>query len=331
MKIKKLIPWIPYIIFFASIAVFSLFYIRWFQISPFSNPFYSCIIVLIIYIVYGVILAKFANSPNFINIWFPVVSSLVLTLILSAEIYDTYIGLFLLFSYIVYSLIRLLQKHHNLKNFYALATVMLFLANWHQVYDYMPDVYKTVTFNGATYYITWNDEPEHEDYVQLTKRRGVFDYETYVLMYKRSPEMKFLIDEKAKEVSVVIVYSNELSYTDSTPPRFYEEGSSVQSSNHRYYASSKYVKDISCYGGFTCQVLTYTLYECELDNTGCRLLPFEYTTGDGGGDSTLEVNEATNEINFYLGMGEYPFKKTLIYTYGSNPQCHIDGCVITNK
>ena len=99
MKVKNLIPWISHIIFLASIVVFSLFYIRWFQISPSSNsnygPLNPCIIVFIIYILYGVIFAKFANSPNFINIGFPIVSSLILPLLLFPDYY--YIGLFLLF------------------------------------------------------------------------------------------------------------------------------------------------------------------------------------------------------------------------------------------
>lgn len=312
-KIRIGFAWIINKFSFISIITLIIFYARWFHISPESRTFYTSIVLLIAYIVCSVTLKRFNKLPKVIKIGFPVALSFVL---IFADIQGFLLGLLILLSYITYSIFRFVLKRAELRIFYIYASVLLLAVNCFNISNYMPDVLDTINFDGGKYYLTHNVGIKEidENYLQYTKWTGIFTYQVYKLGNIPYGN-KFFIDNKTNEVSIINSFDSELIFTDSIPPRYYDFGP-VQLGNHRYYASSKYVKDISCYGGFTCQVLTYTLYECEVDNTGCRLLPFEYTTGDSAGYSILEVNEATNEINFYLDMGEYPFKKTLIYTYG---------------
>ena len=69
------------------------------------------------------------------------------------------------------------------------------------------------------------------------------------------------------------------------------------------------------------------IYQCELDNTGCAPLPFQYTGEDE--IAYLEFNEATQEYEFYVwpDIGD----EILVYSFGDHPRCYAEGCEILGQ
>jgi len=68
---------------------------------------------------------------------------------------------------------------------------------------------------------------------------------------------------------------------------------------------------------------TYMLYRCEKDSTNCSRLPFRYDL-DHLPHVYLELDEQSGEIKVLI-------ENELIYTYSSTPQCHVEGCSLTNE
>jgi len=190
----------------------------------------------------------------------------------------------------------------------------------------MPKVIETAKYNGTLYYlVTYSNWPDHPwwDFYQLTKWHGLFNYEIDAQLDYLTWKGKFFYDKKTNLVNIVAVFDDRtyLLYTDDNPPRYYEKGS-WQFEDYLYYISSKcslksYIskdKDI-----YTCERYTYTLYECELDNSGCAVLPFQYTGEEDY--AFLDISEETNEIDFHVN-------DTLAYSYGEHPRCSVAGCEI---
>jgi hypothetical protein len=65
------------------------------------------------------------------------------------------------------------------------------------------------------------------------------------------------------------------------------------------------------------------LYRCEKDSTNCSRLPFRYDL-DHLPHGYLELDEQGGEIKVFI-------ENELIYTYSSAPQCHMEGCSLTNE
>ena len=122
------------------------------------------------------------------------------------------------------------------------------------------------------------------------------------------------------EINVILAYSDGdevLEYTYGAQPRYYDY-SPAQLSDHLYYLS--YPEDFTYY-----KPTIFTLYECKLDNTSCKKLPIQYT--GLGRLREMKTDETTGEISVFIG-NKY---KTLIFTWGENPRCYVEGCEILEE
>lgn len=228
-------------------------------------------------------------------------------------------GLILLFFYGGSATFWSLTKNHTcLGVLFRLITIFFLILNGWYITVFMPRIIDAAKYNGTVYYLvsysTWPDSPW--TIYQLTKWRGAFKYEIQAMPDRWVWKGRLFYDKKTNLVNIVTVFDdrNHLLYTDDTPPRYYEHDSR-QLGNHLYYVSSqcKY-----------CNTYPYTMYECELDNTSCIMLPFRYT---GEGEfGYLEINEKTKEVGFYISPASGG--NILAYSYGEHPRCYVEGCEI---
>ena len=137
----------------------------------------------------------------------------------------------------------------------------------------------------------------------------------------------FIPDVSNNDLNVVNG-ENDLIYTYGEHSRSYEGYSKTKLGNHLYYVSDECNTWGNSYHD-VCETSIYFLYECNLNNTGCSQMPFQYI----GNAFYIEMkpNELTNEINIYFDIGTYPGTTTLIYTYGPHPRCYVNGCTITSE
>ena len=115
----------------------------------------------------------------------------------------------------------------------------------------------------------------------------------------------------------VVNDSGSLIYTYGDHPRYYDSDSRTQLKSRLYYLSEE-CDELSC------NLFTYTLYECGLNNISCKQVQFKFKIKHEV-YLYLESNKAVNEISVY---NDYGNNKTLIYTYGSHPRCYVEGCEI---
>lgn len=132
--------------------------------------------------------------------------------------------------------------------------------------------------------------------------------------------LQLMVDEKGNPNEINVTWTAPLGeivfldYTYGKQPRYYDYP--AQFNNRQYYLA--HIHNTSP------QPNTYLLYECRLDNTFCKQLPIKYE-GFGSFRDT-RVNEVTGEINVYID--DQMDQETLIFSWGENPRCYIDGCVI---
>ena len=105
-----------------------------------------------------------------------------------------------------------------------------------------------------------------------------------------------------------------LEYTYGKEPRYYDYPALLN--DHLYYLAHYYNPGP--------KTTTFLLYECNLDNTSCKQLPIRYV-GSGYLRDTV-ANEAKGEINVFID--DQMEQDTLIFTWGKNPQCFVEGCEI---
>jgi len=106
-----------------------------------------------------------------------------------------------------------------------------------------------------------------------------------------------------------------LDFTYGEQPRMYHD--KVQFADYDYYLA--YFHDFDMPG----TPFRYMLYRCDKKSTDCSRLPFRYD-GDGLPTGWLELDEQSGEINIVIA-------KVLIYTYGSSPKCHVEGCSLSDE
>ena len=233
-------------------------------------------------------------------------------------------GLALLFIYIfIIGLMKFSQKRSFVRALSYVIAVLFFAVNTLFVYVYFPRLEASTHFGKTTYFITSNFPfLECCGYHQFTKWEGIFQYESNFYGYNM-PQVKFIYDKKTEEVSLVDVSEGfeKLYETFGKSHRSYEGYAKLET--HLYYSSAKCNRNKEG----VCETWTYVLYQCEMDNTSCTLLPIEYTTGSDGWVN-LQANEATEEIDFYFESHYSTDDETLIYTYGQSPRCFVDGCII---
>jgi hypothetical protein len=233
-------------------------------------------------------------------------------------------GLILLLIYgFIIAMLRLSQNHLFIKAPLFVIAIFFLAVNTILLYFYIPRLDTSAQFGKDTYYITSNlPFLECCGYFQFTKWDGIFHYESNFYRYNM-PEVKFIYDQKTDEVSLVDVSDGfeRLYETFGKSHRSYEGYARLE--NHLYYSSARCNRNEAG----DCETWTYILYQCELDNTSCNVLPIEYTTGRDG-SVNLQANEMTEEIDFYFETFFSADDGALIYTYGQSPRCFVDGCFI---
>jgi hypothetical protein len=142
-----------------------------------------------------------------------------------------------------------------------------------------------------------------------------------------------LMIDKTHNNEVNVTYAGadgitRLIYTNNTPNLNYDDP--VQLGNQFYY--------LVYFHNPEPRSSTYMLYQCNLDNTGCFRLPFEYLVikveNYTGYDSIeAEANESTNEIkvifkkDFDISTMKFA-EETLIFTYNGQSHCYVEDCKI---
>ena len=165
---------------------------------------------------------------------------------------------------------------------------------------------------------------------------------------------KIICDEGKREANFVDTYNHVLYYTDGENARIYEEYVGAKLRGHRYFISRELSFPEDCTEEiFNCALFNYTLFKCNLDYTNCNPLPIHYQRENSAKLLELRIDKKANEISLYEEgvhlsniYSESPNcppgittnetihdeeEDTLIFTYGENPRCYVDGCSITNE
>jgi hypothetical protein len=215
---------------------------------------------------------------------------------------------------------------------FLVLTIFFGFLNFLYIANYFPSIRDIAKYNGKIYVLTHNrdflESPNWDQY-QVTKwKLGIFP-ETFILD-RKSGKWKFVYDEKTQLVSIATMITADyerLLYMDSEPPVNFDYSSATVFEEKMYYLT--YVCDQNCV--YVCAQYcpteeTHKVYQCELDNTSCTPLPFQYT-GDVFEISSIERDRATDNIDVYFYLVSSS-EAVLIYSDGTNPRCHIDGCEI---
>lgn len=285
--------WIVGHFFIISIAVLVIFYLQWFRIAPFTLGDNS------------------DPTGGFI------------------------VGMILLgiFGALAFVLLRR-RKPGILKDLLIFINVVFLAINTMYLIIYVPRIETSAQCNSITYYIAYGHPfgDAQWTYRQLTKWEGVFRYKSSFFGYAPGRGPSEIICDRAKsETNIVSLYPQQLRYTDGEHPRAYVYGASAQLQDHLYFLSDQWAtpdkrtSEPCC----SCNTEIYTLYECNSDYTGCNPLPISYIACYAD-DLALNADPATNEVSLveqYSGNDS----ETLIFTYGRNPRCYVDGCAIGTK
>jgi hypothetical protein len=232
-------------------------------------------------------------------------------------------GIFLLSLYLLATFPWMLLR---VKLPFLVSTLAIFFGiNIMYYMNFLTSIVDETENDGVQYYITYSLEPLDgwQDY-DLTARKGIFQYVFHGLLpatLKRNLKLKYdtTIDRMTvveddfydREIIVSVEEDEPLSYE-----AFTELGSNV------FYLFSR-CKQL----GVNCQDRIYYLYKCKLDNTYCERLPFMYDGEYGGYSSNIISNEAISEIEVYFEpYFDQEMKEVLIYSYGSEPRCYVEGC-----
>jgi hypothetical protein len=267
----------------------------------------------------------------FKNFFFIVIGIFIITFI-RASWYQLFDGVFPILIWVLVNILfatglRIATLRSWIGWISLLVLILMFFINAFIVFiDIQTKVIASAEYNGTNYFIvehmTWDS---WESPIQLEKRCGYHMCGSYSL--KGAPSMGFFYESKSNLVHVVSRYKDKerLIFTDSNPPRYYKDA--ADSMNHRFYNSIDCIKRTEVTYGYHCDSYRHIIYECELDNTGCVPLPFQFVSVEDY--SYLEFNEATQEIVLYVipDIGD----DILVYSYGDHPRCHVEGCEILSQ
>jgi hypothetical protein len=279
MNINRFILWVIANFFKLLLAVYSLLYVLWFLVSPIDD--------------YMLDLGTFAFGLKL-----------------------------LIFSAVVLTLWRVFVRFKILRLIFSTTTVVSLGLTGLYLFSFIPELEQVASYNGSLYILTYHREflGNGMSFPLLAKWDSKLRHTTNGLG-ETCCALRLTSDPLSHQVSVVEIVgtTQRLAYTDSNPPRDYEQDAQI--GNYRYYPSW----DCTSTQDHTCQIYIYTVYRCTLENTGCVQLPFRYS-GNYAFDIAMSEDEMAHEINIYFWIGDYPGVETLIFTYGSNSQCHISGC-----
>lgn len=194
----------------------------------------------------------------------------------------------------------------------------------------MPRIEFTAKCNGVTYYVT-SIAPLGD--VQWTwdmysKWESNFQFESFQF----GVVANIVCDKKNKETHFINGYG-VMSYSDGETSQSFYEYASAQLKDSIFFISetSENCPPSPNYEKFSdCDISAYTLYKCKSDYTNCTPLPITYRSDRPNAMYDLRANEKTSEISLFEFYSEGD-KETVIFTYGENSHCYIDGCTINNK
>ena len=243
-------------------------------------------------------------------------------------------GMVLLLIYVVLASISSLSKFGvGVKILFYSLSIIFLIFNAFYLNIHMPWIETTAKCNGNTYYITHGSPlfDEQWTYVQLTKWKGMFKYESSFYGYAPSASANEIICDVDKNETHFIRDSSRLIYIDGENPIGFEGNWGAQLKNNLYFMSEEWIPQEHCNEeeSKSCDVVVYTLYQCKSNFTDCRPLPISYTSSDVF-SLELRTDEITNEISLF----QHYFSnddETLIFTYGENSRCYEDGCAINSK
>lgn len=236
--------------------------------------------------------------------------------------------------FVVFGFIAMILKTNkgrtNLGKFLFAIMILFIAVNLLYIYFFMPKIVESAKYNDTTYYIV--SDPNHLDppwtTYYLTRWQGFFEFNSRMVSTRGGLELR--CDEKRKVVSVVKVFSSgyeRLIILDDEPPVIFNYGNDVEFEGKRYYLSDECNQNPE--NPYDCKSLSHRIYQCELDNTLCSPLPFQYMGGpvwDISVENAVEANQLY--IYFYLGSA-YANEAVLIFSYSdNNPRCYVEGCEI---
>lgn len=243
-----------------------------------------------------------------------------------------YFGLaILIFSTIGFVLWWVFVRYKILRVAFSIITVLSLALTGLYLFSFIPELEQVASYNGNLYFLTYHREflGNGVSFPLLTKWDGKLHH-TINGLGETCCTLRLTSDPRSHEVRVIEIIETyqRLAYTDSDPPRDYERDTQI--GNYRYYPSWDCTSVNPTYD-YICQIYTYTVYRCNLENIDCVQLPFQYS-GDYAFDIEMSQGDLTHEISIYFWIGDYPGVETLIFTYGNNSQCHVSGCqLLTSK
>jgi hypothetical protein len=283
--------WVSKNFFFITIAVLVFFYLRWFRLAPFVS----------------------GDDPT---------QSFI-------------VGCFLLFLFLLVSRVLAGTTNWALRFLLLILNITLLLINGAYLLIHIPQIETTAYCNGVRYYITYGAPfgDEQWTYVQMSKWKGI-SYESHFFGYAPGAGGNEIICNEARnEAHFIRSFGDpaDLVYIDGENPQRFEGHNGARLKNRLYFMSEDWSLNQDCVSKYTweCDVFVFTLYECELDYTNCNRLLISYTTDDSD-FIELRPDERENKISLFeedLSIDD----ETLIFTFGENPVCYVEGCTIDAK
>jgi hypothetical protein len=172
------------------------------------------------------------------------------------------------------------------------------------------------------YYLAKGDNdifyPHTNHFVFECDALGMYCHSHYVGGSEYWGEAEFYVDEFTDEAYLfenrgdlwsALVFSTNEALNDNN---YIDD---VNLDNHDYYLI-QYEKEGNHF---------YQIYQCVSEiNSACKMLPFLYQSKSNLEEPNLLSKERLGEVRLMIGNQN-------IFTYGTQPECHIDGCVITGK
>lgn len=220
---------------------------------------------------------------------------------------------------------RLKSKNKILSILIYISTLPVFGANIAYPLIFYPQTIEEIDAGEYKYYITSSIDWDIHGYENFYKCDGVrfFCQRLYISsVYSLGP---ITVDEQNSEVSLLGMRGSVILYTDGNNPRSYTTPN-TQFENKIYQFSQECNNFNKNKGYYACESYTYILYECRPDFKSCKPLPLKYTKNEFDTLLIIEANEITKDLNIYDDYPEYG--GGLLFTYGDNPRCYVEGCEI---
>lgn len=225
--------------------------------------------------------------------------------------------------------IFLLAKHAILKSVLFIIVSTILALNAVYLFIHMPRVKLAAKCNGVTYYITSVRPLSDEQWTfdMYSRWENVYEFESFQFGVVKN----IVCDKRNKETHFMNGF-DIMSYSDGEKPQSFYETASAQLEDSVYLMSetSENCTSPDDEGYYTCDTSVYMLYKCKSDYTNCTPLSITYRTNSYDTNYDLRANEKTSEISLFELYSESD-SEILIFTYGENSYCYVDGCTINSK